>query len=155
MTAQYLYEWRRGRITLRNRDLSMTSLRQSSLSDALHSDVARGRPLPSRIWVHHFSGGWPRGLGFGTSRWHARATWLFAGLRATCPNHVSLLVLIMSVSVFFICKAILTAYSVAQLHTEDGSQTLHFKCLQFPAIFGLYGPCLGGVHCNWNDERFV
>ena len=61
------------RIPLRNLALSVTSLRQSSLSDALRSVVARGRPVSSRIWVHHFVGGRPRGLRFGKSRWYARA----------------------------------------------------------------------------------
>ena len=48
--------------------------------------------------VHHLFGGRPRGLGFGKSRLYARATW---------PNHLTLLVLIVSVIVVFICKAVL------------------------------------------------
>ena len=63
-----------GCIPLRNLALSADSLCQSSLSDALRSAVASGRPVSSRIWVHYSFGGRPRGLVFGKSRWYARAT---------------------------------------------------------------------------------
>ena len=48
-----------GRIPLRNLTLTVTSLRPSSLSDAVRCTIARDRPMSSRIWVQNFFGGRP------------------------------------------------------------------------------------------------